>query len=260
MTVAPDRIVQACHDIGARPSRADIEGVDLFWAEKGEGPCILAIHGLSSCFFTWRSLFQGLGHAFRVIAPDLPGFGCSGDDPRGEYGLDFFSRVLAGLVRRNECGPLTVCGHSYGGLIAWMLAVMYPEMVERMILIAPPVPGGDRSQDATVEYLMLYAYADLSSIESTALDVYRAAGIRTPLPLKGRKSFPTIQPMEDRKGIPCLLMWGEKDRIVRPETASFWSRHHGISALSLYEGVGHCPHEESPGEFILQAFDFIQQT
>ena len=253
----PDTVMEACSRLGARPRRQEIDGIDLFWAEKGNGPSILALHGFSSCFYTWRALFTGLGEGFRIIAPDLPGFGCSGEDPRDEYGLEFFCRVLGRFVQSNGYGPLTVCGHSYGGLIAWMLATTSPELVERLILIAPPVPGEERSQADLIEHMMLYAYADLSAIDRITFDVYRSVNIRTPFPLKNLKRFPKIQSFGDDVGVPCMLMWGDKDRILDPSNASYWCHHHPISSFYLYEGAGHCPHEESPAEFIRKMHDFV---
>lgn len=236
-----------------------IDGLDLFWAEKGEGQCVLAVHGFSSCFYTWRALLEGLGDGFKVIAPDLPGFGCSGDSLHGDYSLEFYCRVLKTLAQLQGLGPLTVCGHSYGGLVCWMLAATYPGLVERMILIAPPVPGEKRCDDEKIDYLMLYAYSDLSVLEPRAFEVYRAANVRTPDPLKELEYFPNVQSFGTERKLPCLIMWGSEDRIVDPSHAAYWCRRNPGTSLHVYDGVGHCPHEESPNLFLARTRAFLLQ-
>ncbi|MBW1801643.1 MAG: alpha/beta hydrolase [Deltaproteobacteria bacterium] len=255
----PEKVFKGCRNIGAIPFMDDMNGLDLFWAEKGEGYCLLAVHGFSSCFYTWRSLFKGLGKGFRVVTPDLPGFGCSGDPLNEDYSLESYCRVLEAFAERQRLGPLTLCGHSYGGLICWMLAARCPELVERIILVSPSVPRAERSSVGNVDNLMLYAYSDLSVLDSIAFDVYRAANIRTPGPLKRLQRFPDVPSLSEERELPCLMIWGSEDRIIPPSNAEGWCNRHPGTLLEVFYGAGHCPHEESPDLFVRKVRVFLQQ-
>jgi pimeloyl-ACP methyl ester carboxylesterase len=256
----PEKVVEGCRKIGARPHKAIINGLDLFWAEKGGGHCVLAVHGLSSCFYTWRSLFLGLGEGFRVVTPDLPGFGCSGDPPDDDYSLAFYCRILEAFAEKKGLGPLTMCGHSYGGLICWVMAVRCPELVERVILVAPSIPGAKRSIEGNAGHLMLYGYSDLTVLDSSTFEIYRAANIRTPAPLKRLRRFPRVPSLKREREFPCLMVWGSEDRIVPSANAPDWCARHPGALLEVLDGVGHCPHEESSDLFMKKVRVFLQQV
>jgi pimeloyl-ACP methyl ester carboxylesterase len=105
----------------------------------GDGPTVLLLHAGVADSRMWEPQFHALARTHRVIAPDLPGFGRS---PIPE--TDF---VMAHLLAELLDGPATVVGSSLGGWLALELATLHPRLVERLVLLCPPVwtvkPTGD---------------------------------------------------------------------------------------------------------------------
>src|SRR6478609_11555949 len=112
-------------------------GVRLRVAEAGVGTPVILIHGLFVDHTSWDLVMPELAGSFRVIAPDLPGFGTSEKPPpsRFPYGIEAFAEAIADLYAGLELGPAAVVGHALGGAVALTLAARHPELVSRLVLV-----------------------------------------------------------------------------------------------------------------------------
>jgi pimeloyl-ACP methyl ester carboxylesterase len=120
-------------------------GTRFHVAESGDGPLVLMLHGFPEFWWTWREQLSSLSEAgFRVVAPDLRGFGGSDKPPRG-YDLVTAASDAAGLVRALGEANAVVVGHDWGGLIAWTMAAYYPKVVRRLAVVSMPHPLRIRS-------------------------------------------------------------------------------------------------------------------
>jgi pimeloyl-ACP methyl ester carboxylesterase len=109
----------------------------------GEGPALLAVHGLGGSGRYWDGLASRVGHRFTVIAPDLAGFGRS-DEPRVEYDRGFHLDNLDAVVRRTAGDvPVVLVGHSLGAIFAALWSAEHLEQVSALALAAAPFPSGD---------------------------------------------------------------------------------------------------------------------
>jgi pimeloyl-ACP methyl ester carboxylesterase len=115
-------------------------GIRLHAAELGEGPLVLLLHGFPQFWWTWRAQLTGLGAAgFRVVAPDLRGYGASDKPPRG-YDLPTLSADVAALVRALGEQEAVVVGHDWGGLLGWTMAALHPRAVRRLVVLSMAHP------------------------------------------------------------------------------------------------------------------------
>jgi pimeloyl-ACP methyl ester carboxylesterase len=115
-------------------------GIRLHLAECGDGPLVVLAHGFPEFWWAWRHQLVGLADAgFRVVAPDLRGYGDSDKPPRG-YDLWTLSGDLAGLVRALGERNASVVGHGWGGLIGWTLAALHPRLVRSLVVLGSPHP------------------------------------------------------------------------------------------------------------------------
>ena len=115
-------------------------GTRFHVAESGDGPLVLLLHGFPEFWWTWRRQLSSLSEAgYRVVAPDLRGYGASDKPPRG-YDLVTAASDAAGLVRSLGEANAVVIGHDWGGLIAWTMAVYHPKVVRRLAVVAMPHP------------------------------------------------------------------------------------------------------------------------
>jgi pimeloyl-ACP methyl ester carboxylesterase len=115
----------------------DAGGVLVRTVQAGAGDTtLLLLHGYGESLTTWRSLFDPLAIGARVLAIDLPGFGGSAK-PDVPYSLPAITERLSRFIDRWTTGPLVVMGHSMGGELAANLALVRPDRVKLLVLIAP---------------------------------------------------------------------------------------------------------------------------
>jgi pimeloyl-ACP methyl ester carboxylesterase len=113
----------------------------LHYEEMGprEAPAILFLHGITGSRRYWRRKVRPLSNRWRLILPDLIGFGLS-PKPHLEYRMDLFRDTVRNLVEELDLArrPLTIVGHSLGGLVALEYAAHHAGHVQRMVLLSLP--------------------------------------------------------------------------------------------------------------------------
>lgn len=110
----------------------DIGGQKILHREAGSGQPILFLHGFPQTGYCWRLMPQRLAHRFRLLMPDVPGFGASDLPPEPEAGA-----VASMLVRYLDAvgaPEAIVVGHDWGGAFAFRLALDHPERVPRLVV------------------------------------------------------------------------------------------------------------------------------
>src|SRR6476619_7705110 len=116
----------------------DIDGVRLHYQDAGDlkAPAVVLIHGFASSTLVWSKVFLDLAAAgFRVIAPDMLGYGYSGKPHDAEYTIDGQASFLMTLLERLGIKRATFVGSSYGGAVAATCALDHPQRVEKLILV-----------------------------------------------------------------------------------------------------------------------------
>src|SRR5690606_30019903 len=97
-------------------------------------PAMVLVHGLGqNGLRDWQSLIEHLRHDFYIIAPDLPGFGQSGNGS-GRLSPENFARLLHWLVRDEGLRDIHLVGHSMGGAVALYYAAQYPQTLSKLTL------------------------------------------------------------------------------------------------------------------------------
>jgi len=111
-------------------------------AGPADGPLVLLLHGFPELSESWREVLPVLAHAgFHAVAPDLRGYGGT-DRPRHGYDLDTLAEDIRQLAHHLQPGrPAHVVGHDWGGAIAYHLAALRPEAVDRLAVVNAPHPS-----------------------------------------------------------------------------------------------------------------------
>lgn len=117
-----------------------VASLRLAGRERGAGPALVLVHGLASSSRYWGDLAP-LAQQYRVIAPDLLGFGRSPRPPDSAYGPDEHLAALSATLTPRLSEPFTLVGHSLGSLLALQYAGRYPEQVRALVLISLPLVG-----------------------------------------------------------------------------------------------------------------------
>lgn len=289
----PDDVVwdEHAHELhhAERSRFAEVDGVRLHYQEAGasDAPAVLLLHGFTASNFVWKETLLPLAESgFRVIAPDLVGFGFSGKPRDGEYTIDAQARAVVGLMDALGVERAALVGSSYGGAVAATCALDYPERVARLVLVdavindhakrslllrlaASPVVGDLLSP------LMLGSRRLLRSQlrkgyapENRHLfDEERASAHRRPLFASGtqRAAIATLRRWqagrveEEAHSItqPTMLVWGETDPIIPLAHGRQLNRALPDSRLVIFRRCGHMPMEERPQEFARVLTDFL---
>ena len=119
-----------------------VNGVRLHCMVEGEGPLVLLLHGFPETSHAWRKQIPALAKRFRVVAPDLRGYGRS-EKPRGidAYRTPVLVEDIATLIHAFGTERAHVVGHDWGGGVAWGLAILRPEVVNRLAVLNCPHPA-----------------------------------------------------------------------------------------------------------------------
>lgn len=108
---------------------ADVNGIRLHYAEAGAGPAVLLCHGWPETWFSWRHQIPALAAAgYRVLAPDLRGYGDSGaPEAVADYTILHLVGDMTGLLDRLGIGEAAIVGHDWGAIVAWPAALLRPD-------------------------------------------------------------------------------------------------------------------------------------
>jgi epoxide hydrolase 4 len=119
----------------------DSSGVKIHYATMGKGPLVVMIHGFPDFWYTWRAQMAGLADSYQVVAIDQRGYNLS-DKPAGQQNYDTSLLVddVRAVVKHFTPGQATIVGHDWGGWVAWNVAMKYPEITERLIILNLPHP------------------------------------------------------------------------------------------------------------------------
>jgi pimeloyl-ACP methyl ester carboxylesterase len=131
---------QADDELVRLHSKDGAEAAQLHVREAGIGEPLVLLHGLASSCRYWQDLRQ-LAEDFRVLAPDLLGFGRSPKPRDGRYGPAEHVEALRQTLSTRLRSPAHLLGHSLGSVIALHFAANYPDEVRSVTLISLPVLG-----------------------------------------------------------------------------------------------------------------------
>ena len=270
---------------------ATLHGHQLSYLDSGEGPAVLFIHGLLGSHRNWAHLVDTLDTGHRVLAPDLIGHGASAK-PMGDYSLGAHAATLRDLLDRLGIDRVTLVGHSLGGGIALQFCYLFPDRVERLVLVSSgglgrsvspllrsaTLPGADwvlalaasgwvraraDAVGATLSRLGLRASADVAEAWHgfTSLgeaDTRRAFLATTRSVIDpGGQTVTAHDHLPMAIEVPTLVVWGTNDRMIPAWHATTAQQAIRGSRVELFEGAGHFPHLEQPERFAALLGDFM---
>ena len=152
----------------------DADGLRVHVAEAGDGPPVLLLHGWPQHWYMWREVIARLAPQFRLIAPDLRGFGWT-EAPGSGYDADTFARDQVALLDALEIESASVIAHDWGGWTAFMLGLDHAERIERMVLCNEPHPWPQLKPSLALETWRSW-YALLNAIPGVGPMVHQRTG------------------------------------------------------------------------------------
>ena len=274
-----------------RERMAMLNGYEFRYLDSGEGPAVLFIHGLTGSSRNWAHLVDMLNTDHRILVPDLHGHGASAK-PMGDYSLSAHAATLRDLLDRLGIDQVTLVGHSLGGGIAMQFCYLFPERVERLVLVASGGFGRSVSpllRSATLpgaEWVLPLIASSWVRARAEAVgrslaklgwrpspDVTEAwRGFTSLADADSRRAFlATTRSVIDPGGqtvtahdhlpmvveIPTLVVWGTRDRMIPTWHATTAQQAIPGSRVELFEGAGHYPQLDQPERFAEVLSDFM---
>ncbi len=275
----------------SRVETTTLHGHEISYVDTGEGPAVLFIHGLLGSQRQWTHLVDRVDDDHRVIIPDLFGHGASDKPAIGDYSLGAHAATLRDLLDRLAIEKVTLVGHSLGGGIAMVFRYLFPERVERLVLVASGGLGRDvnailRAATLPGAELVLPVLAsqwlrdrldwtgrtlgsmgwrpspDLSEIwhgfGSLGDAEARRAFLATTRSVidPGGQSVSAHDFLTEVDPLPTLVVWGSKDRMIPAWHAITAQKSIPGCEVEVFEGAGHFPHLDDPDRFaeVLRVF------
>ncbi|HVG28859.1 MAG TPA: alpha/beta hydrolase [Pyrinomonadaceae bacterium] len=268
----------------------EVGGVRVHYIEAGaaDAPAVVLVHGFAASNFVWHDTLVPLaGAGLRVVAPDLVGFGFSEKPRDGEYTIEAQARAVVRLMDALGIGRATLVGSSYGGAVAAVCALDYPERVRGLVLVGA-ISNNEVKRRLVARLGSLRGVGEVFAPfvldarhlskrrrlrAQTARDGrdYDDLRVRAQLrPLKAantqRAILRTLRQWDasrvEREAAritqPTLLVWGARDTDV---PLRFGERLHALipgARLFVFETCAHLPQEERPAEFARLVADFCK--
>lgn len=268
---------------------AEVAGHRWAYAERGAkdpaAPTLVMIHGFTGSKENWYPLAERLVGQYRVVIPDLPGWGASERKADEDYGFDAQNRRLAEFiarVARRPGSPLVLLGHSMGGGIVALTAADRPDLVDRVALIDA---AGVRFRDNVFGEQVLaghnpFAVHDEASLKRYLDTVFHREEAKPSIPWPAsrglidwrRAQAPFEQAVLDRIGRgpeaflpgqaaahirqPTLLLWCAQDRVIDPSALELYAERIPQAVKVRLSDCGHMSIMERPDD-VAAAVDYL---
>ena len=252
----------------------------LAYDDRGSGPAIVFLHGHPFSRAMWAAQLDVLGDEFRVVAPDLPGYGESPPVP-GTLPMRGMADAVLGLLDALGIEHATVVGLSMGGLVAMELGLGYPERVDGLVLAATTAASltddeADRRRASaadieahgmlahTVEMLpRLFGPAarrDPAITAPIAATMLRTSPAGAAAALRGRAERPAYDRLLRDLRPQALVVAGDWDAYSTKEVTDQLVAALPDPDVLILEGVGHFPNLEAPEAFDRAVRAFARST
>jgi pimeloyl-ACP methyl ester carboxylesterase len=251
------------------------------YVEGGSGETILFIHGFGGDKDHWGTFVTAFSRNYRVIAPDLPGFGESGHIPSASYDIPSQAGRLHAFVKRLQLPRVHLMGVSMGGYIAAYYAAEHPDQVKSLALMGAlgvhsPISSHvreryDRDGRILVLYRTVNEFEDMMSVvfhrppwlpgPVKAYFAERGAGHYTfhvkILRDMSKAGMGLLEGRLARIKARTLIIWGAEDRVVHLSCVERFERGLRDYRTVVLEACGHVPYAEKPRETAMVYRDFL---
>lgn len=240
---------------------------EIVYLDGGSGPAVVLLHGFGASKDLWIGVAARLTPAYRVIAPDLPGFGESTKLESSTYDVKSQARRMHEFLSKLGIEQTHIGGNSMGGMISVAYAAMYPEGVNSLMIGAAPGAGPNAQADIEkllssgdnpllvgdeddFDRLMKLAFSSPPSIPGPLKREMAARAIRDEK--FNAKIFGdllndwSIDQYLDKISVAALIVWGADDRIVDPLAVARFSGGITSSQAEIFDHCGHALPRECP--------------
>jgi len=274
-------IGMAAHAMSAEMTDKNVSvyGQNIHYAETGEGPPVILLHGLWGGLNEWEPILDRMSETNRVIVMDFIGFHGSAK-PDVQFHNALLSQFLVGFIKELGLSDVTLMGHAMGANTATYTAFHHPASISALILVdgagyrnperdlsKPPSEGMIRfrrmatgSSLAATRGLLERRVADKTLIteawveEAFELWVNSARAIGDMLLEGGDLTEEEMQQIR----LPTLVVWGAEDKVFSPDNAERLRQDIEGTEVRIIEASGHLPQIEQTNAFLSSVLPFLE--
>ena len=239
----------------------------MVWRRWGEGPDTVMLHGGSGGWTHWIRNIDVLSRKYSLWIPDMPGCGESDLPPKALDANSIFEHVATGIAQIAQGKPIDLVGFSFGSLVAGFIAAHHPELVNRLVLIAPPLLGRRMRQPAlqslsrpltpdehetavrfNLQAMMLH---HASSIDDMAVATH-AANVANDRLRRRRIAYTDVMSrLKPLWRCPVYLICGREDVMAKPEVEQLAGLlgECDLRGVRIIDDAGHWVQYERPDAF-----------
>ncbi len=261
------------------PKLPDLRSVQVFrqtirYYDQGEGPALLLVHGLGADADVWAHCLEPLSRHYRVIAPDLLGFGRSGK-PLLSYRIATFVEVLDRFLQAVAVPRASIIGNSMGGWISAAFALRFPERVSRLVLndaigivagaVDIPIdlrPSSLQNMREVMEFMFHDKDLATDELVEMAYELHLERNDGPTIASVMEAIYQKLDYLDDqlhRLTAPTLLLWGDSDRVSPLTVAENYRRLIPHARLEVIPQCGHIPALEKPLELVQHVLHFLSE-
>ncbi len=244
--------------------------------DQGAGKPLFLLHGSGpgvSAWTNWGKVMPELADAFRVVAPDIAGFGYTEFKADSKYDIKLWTKHLLGIMDALEIEKASFVGNSFGGALAIGLALFRPERVDKLVLLGTPAGEFEQtvglrsaweyepSMEAMERTMRLFPFDQSIITEEMVRTRYEASArpgaqdaLRKLIP-KPHAEGPTMVKGFPETSVaniqaPTLVLHGREDRVVPPACGQLLARAIPRADLHLFGQCGHWVQTERKADFL----------
>jgi len=249
---------------------------DIYVGDIGKGFPLVLVHGFLGSSNMWQLQIEHLKKYYRVITPDLPGFGKS-NKAKSYKSINAMAKIVLECLKEKQVEKFYLLGHSMGGMIVQEVAKLAGEKIVKLICYGTGpvgyIPGRFETIDTSREKLKK------NGLEITAHSIAKTwfvkedkakyfylcddAGKATTIEaadnsLIAMKNWSSLDNLENIKS-PTMIIWGDQDKAYNFNQVDTLNKNIANSDLSIFKGCSHNVHLEMPDEFNKCIIDFLER-
>ena len=247
---------------------------DIYIGDEGKGFPLVLVHGFLGSSKMWKPQIDFLKDYFRVITPDLPGFGKS-NKAKSHNSIQSISNLLLECIEKKKIDKFHLLGHSMGGMIVQEMVKISGDRINKLICFATgsigDIPGRFEPIDVTMERLKKdgikktasrvpkkwfvegdqakYYYLCENAVKNISLEAAEKALIA----MKNWKGIDNLKNIKNE----TLIIWGDKDVSYNFDQVDTLNKNIPNSKIEIFNGCSHNVHLEDSEKFNNTVKDFL---